>query len=133
MFYKKREKSHHLFSTSLLSSLLIGFNLISIYFYLDYIDLVISIPNKYYVLLFFILVWSINYYGFIKKERFLKYNFKKDLIGGGLIVLYILLSVLMFVSIANLNREKIENTKKESPNIPKKESLEKKISKWFEE
>jgi len=111
MFYKDtlKEKGDYTFSTSIASTVLISINLMTIYFILDYNDLIIKIPNKFYLLFFVLLVWIINYYMIVKKETFLNYNFRKDKKGGILIIGYLIVTAVSFICIANLNREKKMN------------------------
>lgn len=130
MFYKKYEKRNLLFSTSFVTALLISINLMTIYFLLEYLQVLPSVANKYYIVAFMILVWGINYYGIVKKGNFLTYNFKEDKKGGYAVVLIMIVTFLLAVSVGNLNREKIFEEKAKS-NGPKKESLEGKIREWF--
>ncbi|MDN3672411.1 hypothetical protein QWY99_04990 [Flavobacterium branchiarum] len=84
----------------------------TLYFLLDYLNLAIEITNKFYIVIFMVLVWFLNYFYIIKKEDFLKYDFQKDKRGGFIIVVFIALTVLLFVLVANLNRDKIFNERK---------------------
>lgn len=71
---------------SLVVTLLVGFNLYTIYFLLNYFSLVRDIieilPNKYYVLIPMCVLWSIIYFGIARPKRFLNYNFEKTRKGG---------------------------------------------------
>ena len=113
MFYKDtiKEKSNYTLSASFVSTVLISINLMSVYFLLEYLDLLPFIPSKYYIAVFMIILWIINYYGIVRKEEFLKFNFRKDKKGGILIILFMIATAVLFISIANLNREKIFNSK----------------------
>lgn len=114
MFYKEtvKEKSNFTLTASLVSTVLISINLMSVYFLLEYLDVFPFIPNKYYIITFMIIVWVFNYYGIVRKEEFLKFNFIKDKKGGWLIVLYFIISISFSIFIGNLKREKIFNSKK---------------------
>ncbi len=109
MFYKdsKYESGNYTISTSLVSTLLISINLMTIYFLLEYNEILILKLNKGIVIIFMALVWALNYLLIVKKEEFLKFNFTKDKKGGYLIVAFILLTAFAAITVANFNREKI--------------------------
>lgn len=113
MFYKDtmKEKTYLTFSTSLVSTLLVTINLMTVYFYLEYKDLVFAIPNKYFIIALCFLIWAINYFVIVRKERFLNRNFQKDKKGGYIVVGFIILTALFFIIVSNLNRDKIFNKK----------------------
>lgn len=114
MFYKDtmKEGSNLLLTTSFVSTVMISINLITIYFYFNYKDLLSAIPNKYYIIGFMILIWGINYFFIIKKEDFLKRNFNKDKKEGTLVIVYIILTAFFAIVAANYNREKIFEQRK---------------------
>lgn len=66
-----------------------------------------SLKNKYLLLPFIAIIYFVNYFFFIKKEKFLNQNFVKDKRGGVIIVLYIVLLAITFIIVANKNRDKI--------------------------
>jgi hypothetical protein len=109
MFYKdsKYESGNYTVSTSLVSTVLISINLITIYFLLEYNEILILKLNKGIVIVFMVLVWALNYFLIVKKEKFLEFNFTKDKKGGYLIVTFILLTAFASITVANYNREKI--------------------------
>lgn len=117
MFYKDtiKEKNALIYSTAIVSSLLVNLNLMNIYYLFNYNDLSPSIPNKYYVIIFFVVSLLINYCLFVRRKFFLNQNFQKDKKGGFIIVAIVILTALFFIIIANLNREKIANQKKNAP------------------
>ena len=112
MFYKdsKFEKGDYTISTSIVSTVLISINLITIYFLLEYNEILILKLNKGIIISFIVLVWVLNYFLIVKKEKFLEFNFTKDKKGGYLIVAFILLTAFASITVANYNRGKIFET-----------------------
>lgn len=53
------------------------------------------------------IIGFVNYWFFIRKRKFVNYNFKTDKKGGYTIIGFMVFLALMFVLIANKNREKI--------------------------
>jgi divalent metal cation (Fe/Co/Zn/Cd) transporter len=143
-YYEGRpnEKNIILFSVTAVSTV-VGFAfLFTIYLFLDYLDVLPMLPNKYYVIGVMILLGVFNYILFVRQKKFLEYGFKKDVNGGLLIVAYIVLIAAIFITVANLNRAKLnkqrlanpvktEQLQKQKDDKPK--SLEGRIRKWFEE
>jgi hypothetical protein len=109
MFYKdsKYESGNYTFTTSIISTLLISINLMTIYFLLEYNKILNLKLNKVLTVAFMILVWMLNYFLIVKKEKFLEFNFTKDKKGGYLIVAFILLTAFISINVANYNRKKI--------------------------
>ena len=109
MFYKdsKYESGNYTFTTSLVSTLLIFINILTIYFLLEYNEILILKLNKGIVIAVMALVWVLNYYLIVKKEKFLEFNFTKDKKGGYLVMAFILLTAVASIIVANYNREKI--------------------------
>jgi hypothetical protein len=109
MYYKdsKYEKGNYTISTSLVSTLLISINLMTIYFLLEYNEILVLKLNKGIVVAFMVLVWVLNYYLIVKKENFLKLGFKKDKSGGFIIVAFIFLTAFGVITVGNYNRQKI--------------------------
>lgn len=98
-------------STSIVSTLFIYFFIFTVngivYFYKAEEDLSFGVNYKFWILLLGITIYLVNYYLFIKSEIFLKQDFKKDR-KGGLVIIFIVLSIgILFVIVANKNREKI--------------------------
>lgn len=109
MFYKdsKFESGNYTISTSVISTVLISINLMTIYFLLEYNEILILELSKGIVVTFMILVWALNYFLIVEKEKFLEFNFTKDKKGGYLIVAFILLSAVASITVGNYNRKKI--------------------------
>jgi len=138
LYYKDtlKEKDSLLLSTSFSATTLIGINLMSAIFMLEYFDIIKVFNSKYSVLVFMFIVWFVNYYFFIKDGKFLQYNFKKDRKGGLLIVLYLVFTVISTVYVVNINRENRRRIRSKLPKIEHKQrkpSLEEDIRKWFKE
>lgn len=92
------------------STFLVCFLMLTIILYVDFYFFKIVnelLPNKFSVITFMIIIGFLNYWFFIKPKKFLNYNFKADKKGGYAIIGFIVLLALMFVLIANKNREKI--------------------------
>ncbi|MBK6730645.1 MAG: hypothetical protein IPG60_06635 [Bacteroidetes bacterium] len=131
-----------LYYTSVVSSVLIGFNLLAIYTLINYYDLVETIRNEFIVLSVGLLLGVLNHFLIVRKEKFLKCGFKKSIGGGLTVIMYILITATLTITVANLNRaklederlaiplktEKVQKQKDEKPN-----SLEGRIRKWFKE
>lgn len=133
--YKDKNKETELqtlFSVTAVSTTILCFNLITLYFLLNYFGLLPIVTNKLIMILFMVSVGWINHYIFVRKRTFLKYDFKNDNKGGFLIVAYIILSFILVLIVGQLNRERIF---KEQPgkffNESRKESLEGKLRKLF--
>ena len=106
MFYKDTMKDGRnlLLPTSFVSTVTICINLMTIYLYFNYKDLVPAIPNKFYIASFMIAIWAINYYIIIIKKEFLKRDFHKDKTGGISIIIYIIVNLVeVFSSIIQTN------------------------------
>ncbi|MCW1147155.1 hypothetical protein [Flavobacterium lacisediminis] len=68
-----------------------------------------NIDNIFVLLIFGVAIYMINYYLVVKNEIFLKRSFKKDKLGGFLVLMIIFLIGLFFVIGANKNREKLNS------------------------
>jgi amino acid transporter len=75
------------------------------FYIFEIFDLII--PNKMLVIMYMGVIGILNYRFFIKDKKFLNYNFKIDKKGGYAIIGFIAILALLFVLIANKNREKI--------------------------
>jgi hypothetical protein len=102
-----KEKRFLTFSTSLISTLLIVINIMSIYYIFVYNDIFVKFPNKYYAIPLFVGIWSINYFAIVRQETFLQLNFKKDLFGGYIIIGIIILTLLLLICVGNIYRSTI--------------------------
>ena len=97
-----------IFITTTNSMFLVFFGMMTIFFYLNFYEVVnVSIPSKSKIIIFMFLIGFINYWFFIKPKKFLNYGFKTDKKGGYAIIGFIILLALMFVIIANKNRDRI--------------------------
>lgn len=99
------------------STLIVWFGIYTLLSYTDYYCFSISdilIPNKYFVFIYIIILAFLNYYFFIKDKKFLNYGFKADKKGGYSIIGFIVIVVLLFVFIANKNREKISKEREKT-------------------
>ncbi len=132
---KINEKQIPLFYTCCVSTTLVYFNLYTTYTYLIYKGLFKDIlPNKYYVLIPIGAILILNYFAFVKNKVFLDYKFKKDIKGGMAIIFYLVISIGLFIMVANCNRAKIKQQRLNHPTanpIKQKPSLEGKIRKWL--
>lgn len=135
------ERDIPLFYVSLVLTVLIGVNIFTIYFLLNYLHFVSDIkdflPNKFYVLIPMVVLWSIIYFGIARPKRFLNYNFEKTKKGGFTVMGYMILTALTFILVANLNRARLAEERFANPvkteQVQKKPSLEGKIRKWFKD
>lgn len=106
----KEDPKMAIFSTVISSSVIV---FIIGYTFLLYIDFYIYplqkiiIPNSYFGLIYLALLSIFNYYLFIKQKLFLNLNFINNKKGSYAIIGFIILLVLMFIFVANKNREKI--------------------------
>lgn len=142
-FYVDRgiERDIPFYYMSLAVTVLVGFNLYTIYFLLNYLhfvgDITEYLPNKFYVLIPMAVLWSIIYFGIARPKRFLKYDFEKTIRGGFAVVGYMVLTALTFILVANLNRARLAEERLANPvkteQVQKKPSLEGKIRKWFKD
>ncbi|MEI7509924.1 MAG: hypothetical protein WCJ62_10730 [Flavobacterium sp.] len=113
-YYYKRDKNDGnlaLFTTTLISSLLILFLIFSgilfVNVFFNETFLISLIPNKFWMIFYLLIIISLNYILFIKKKEFLNLNFINDKRGGYIIIYSIIILALIFVFIANKNRDKI--------------------------
>lgn len=92
------------------STLIIYFILYTAFAYVDFYSVNFLnkiVTGKLSVIIIMAIIGILNYWFFIKPKKFLNYNFKPDKKGGYAIIGFIVLLVLIFVFIANKNREKI--------------------------
>ena len=113
--FAKEGHKMSLISTSLASTFFLYFTLYGImgliYFFKVSTFLNLGANYKFWILSFMLILWSFNYYLFIKPRNFLRKDFKKDKKGGFIIVFIILLIGVFFILGANKNREKIVQEK----------------------
>lgn len=142
-FYIDKLSEFHipLIYTASVVSILLWINIFTLYALFAHLHLVSDItefiPNKFYVLIPMSILWSIVYFGIIRPKGFLNYNFEKTKKGGFAVVGYIVLTILSFILVANLNRARLAEKGLANPvkteEVQKKPSLEGKIRKWFKE
>jgi len=135
---KMKETQIPLFYTSAVSTAVTGFNLFTVYSFLDYMEVVKMFSGKYLILIPTMILWVITHFLFVQGKRFLKYDFKKSVKGGFLVVAYILFTAVAFIIVANFNRAKLAKGSIGNPvkteHVQKKEpSLERKIGNWLKE
>ena len=138
-FYTDRMKENDipLIYVASISTLLIFFNVFTVYSWLIYSDYFNDIiPSKYYVLIPIAIIWLLNYLVFVRRELFLECNFTKDIKGGLLIILYMVITAASFIIVANYNRKKLLKHQQEHPvteQVKQRPSLEGKIKKWWKD
>lgn len=138
-YYKDKQNENEfqaLFSATIVSTVLASFVILFFYGLANYFNLLPMYPNKFYAIMFFILIGLINYYFFVRKKKFLNFDFHKDKKGGIYIVTFIIVLSTSFIILANINREKIFKERNKDLQIretEKRPSLEGKIRKWLEE
>ncbi|KQO32742.1 hypothetical protein ASF10_19995 [Flavobacterium sp. Leaf82] len=103
-FYEKNENANFTLSASFVSTVLLAVNLITIFLFLNFYDIVTFIPDIKYLITSLICLWAFNYFFIVKKERFLEQNFEKDKTGGMCVVLYIILTFTFAFLMAKFNR-----------------------------
>ncbi len=130
-----KERDMPLFYTSAVSTVFLFFNLISIYFLLENSGFISYGLNKYIILFSLCLLWMLNHFLIVKNEFFLKMNYAKKPLGGWLVILYIIFTIIFSIVEVNKHREKLLNEKRfdDTEYIKRKPSLEGKIIKWFNE
>lgn len=122
MFYKDTMKENNnlllLLSTSIIPSIIFSINLLSIYYMFVYWGLFAKI-TAYFIVFLGIMFALLNFIFFVNKKVFLKQNFKKDTKGGFAVIGLIILTTLLFITVANFNRAKIFNKKSALENTNK--------------
>ncbi|OYQ33905.1 hypothetical protein CHU92_12515 [Flavobacterium cyanobacteriorum] len=111
MFYKDtmKEKDFLILATSVVSTLVILINLLTLYYIFVFLKIIPQIPNKYYTIFVGVLLCLLNYRFMIKNKNFLNYNFNKDKKGGYFIISIFILTVILFITIANIYRARVFN------------------------
>ncbi|WP_277115528.1 hypothetical protein [Chryseobacterium sp.] len=138
-YYKDKQNENELqaiFSVITVSTLIASLTIFFFHGLLNYLGILPMYSNKFYMILFMIIVGFINYFFFIRDKNFLNHDFQKDKKGGFYIIVYIiLLGILLFV-LSNINREKIFEERKKNPQTEqtqKPASLQSEIENWFKE
>jgi hypothetical protein len=106
---RMREEQVPLVYVTAISTVLIFVNVFTLLGLADHYGIFSLSMNKYSAAATIAIMGTMNYFFFIRGERFLDYDFKKDLKGGMLIVLYFVMTLLLFILVANQHREKILN------------------------
>lgn len=109
MFYKDtmKEKDLLIFYTSIVSTVIIQINLLSVYFALELTELVPTIPNKYYIILTGVIIFVLNYYLIVRKKKFLDYSFEKGKTGGIITIGIFIITVAFAVIVLNIHPAKM--------------------------
>ena len=102
-----KEKQIPVFYVGAISSLIVGFSVMLIYGFFELAGYVPPIESSLGIILFAFTLWILNYYLFIKEEKFLKKNFKNDKIGGALIVIYIIALITLLIVLGKLHRSEL--------------------------
>lgn len=136
-YYKDKEKEtefQSLFGVVAVSSTLLAFNVMSVYFFLEYFNFIPPILFKSvgFDIIFMILLSLLNYLFIIRKKTFLSFGFSKDKKGGWLSIIYMILSFALIITIGSFNHQKrFSNMPPSDSNQPKQESLEGKVRDWI--
>ncbi|WP_129583088.1 hypothetical protein [Flavobacterium cyanobacteriorum] len=104
-----KEKDFLILATSVVSTLVILINLLTLYYIFVFLKIIPQIPNKYYTIFVGVLLCLLNYRFMIKNKNFLNYNFNKDKKGGYFIISIFILTVILFITIANIYRARVFN------------------------
>jgi hypothetical protein len=103
---KMNESDIPLIYVSAISTVLIGCNLFTIYSGLYLLGYVSLVSLKVFIITLGVL-WLLNHFFFVKGKQFLKYAFDTNIRGSVLIFGYIVLTIMIFILLANKNRERI--------------------------
>ncbi len=113
-FFRDVVKEGHkmsLISTSIASTFFLYFTLYAIvelsYFFKVSTSVDLGLNYKFWILVIGLFLWLMNYYAFIKPRDFLRQDFKKDIKGGLICLLFLFVLGFLFLIGANKNREKI--------------------------
>lgn len=109
-FYTDQMKETQMpkFYTSAVSSVLIWVNLLSVHYFMEYYGLVEPIPNSFFVVSGGLLLGIFNHLLFVRGGKFLECGFNKSARGGVLVIGYIVLTAILAIASANLNRTKLQ-------------------------
>jgi len=94
------------FYTTSVMTLITLINFMWIYYLLILLDSFPDSSNKYYLLLSFCVVFVLHYLN-IKSKKFLNVGFKKDVMGGWMVIGIFVLTGIITIIISNLYRNKI--------------------------
>lgn len=101
-----KEKDIPLIYVSAISTILIYFNLLTLLAVIGILVIEVQsyISNKFFVITSLLFLWIANYYLFVRRKKFLEFNFKKNQKGGIFVFIYIIFSALSFIIFANYYR-----------------------------
>lgn len=107
-FYSKEthDELYKSISVTILSSLIVFLPIINIYFYFGYLDF-IRVFNVYWYMGSFVCFNIVNYVLFVKRRHFLDINSSRSVLKDIMLFVLVFISILMFVVVSNLNREKM--------------------------
>ncbi len=107
---KENDEKTIIYLTTSTSIFLIYFFLYTAFAYVDFYSVKFLnkiVTGKLSVIIIMAIIGFLNYWFFIKPKKFLNYNFKPDKKGGYAIIGFIVFLALLFIFIANKNREKV--------------------------
>lgn len=100
-----KEKDLPVFYTGAISTLFLYFTLILVYGFFELVGFVPVNKSSYlFTVLTIFAVWLLNYFLFVRQEEFLKKNFKNDLLGGILVVAYLVLLLTLLIIQGKISR-----------------------------
>lgn len=108
--YCKQDDKTAVISTSIISSFVTIFSILTILLYFDnyYFSFINTIlPNKIITVFYIIILALINHLLFIRQKRFLNYNFSKTKNGKLLVFTYFLFIIILFYYIVDIHTDKI--------------------------
>ena len=118
MYHKDilKEKGNLIYATTISTSAIISFNVMTIYFYLVSIDKLPLVPNKFYMI-FFAGIIALANYSIIRTKKFLECNFRTDKKGGYIIVGFAVLSFIILFTFVDFNKSKSQFNKSQTLSI----------------
>jgi len=108
--YCKQDEKTAIISTSIISSFITIFSILTILLYFDnyvYSFIKTILPNKIITIFYIIFIALINHFVFIKNKKFLNYNFSKSKKGKLIVLLYFLFVIILFYRIVDIHTNKI--------------------------
>ena len=103
-----KEKQIPLFYVGAVSTLTIAFTLFAIY---DFVSLYNDFPSlsNYSIIVIgcMFIIWLVNHVLFIRKKKFLTEKFRKDYLGGVLIIAYWIIMITALIIVANIHRSRL--------------------------
>lgn len=102
-----REEQVPLFYVTAVSTVLIFINLFTILGLLDHFDIITFSINKYTSAISLVVIGLINYFLFVRQKQFLNYNFERSRKGDVWVIMYFILTIMIFIAIAKQHRMKV--------------------------